>query len=86
MKFVFVAIEQMGNSSLMLIGRSLKNGKKYIFYVNGFTPYYFIPSYSKTGYKSIFGENVKKRLLQVPRQMFNDRKRYETTYESECTP
>jgi DNA polymerase elongation subunit (family B) len=44
MKFEYVTIDAVGRKEIVLVGRSLDDGKRYVFRIRDFFPYFYVPA------------------------------------------
>lgn len=60
-----------------------KNGQKHYAINTNFKPYFYVPSNTETGIKTIFGGNVKKVFVEHPGLVPNERAKYDWTAEAD---
>jgi len=69
-----------GKPSIYLFGRDIRRERKTV-RVRGFRPYFYVPD-ENGEFETIFGERVRRVILDNPRMVPREREKYEKTYEA----
>jgi len=77
-----IIVEALGKD-ILIRGRK-PNGKRYEKRIRNFRPYFYVPD-ENGRYMSLFGDRLKKIVLNHPAEVKTERERYEKTFEADVT-